>query len=108
MINIFSNIQTSMDAEYARIEAGNTNRSGDRVPDHQIVKTHYPRDNNSKVLSFSIQEEPLLSLDFTSIQIGCRVKIPTSHFPENGLSMKLFKNINIEINSQLITSVKTT
>ena len=96
-----------MDAEYARIEAGSTARSGDRVPDAQNQKIHYPRDNNAKILSFSIQEEPLLALDFTSIQIGCRVKIPMSHLPENGLSMKLFKNLNIEINSQLITSVKT-
>lgn len=97
-----------MDVEYARIEAGFSNRSGDRVPDAQNQKIHYPRDNNDKLLSFTIQEEPLLALDFTSIQIGCRVKIPVTHLPENGLSMKLFKNVNIELNSQLITSTKTT
>lgn len=97
-----------MDTEYARIETSSSNRSGDRVPDAKIIKTHYARDNNSKVLSFSLQEEPNLCLDFTSIQIGCRIKLPASHLPENGLSSKLFKNLNIEINSQLITSVKAT
>ena len=95
-----------MDIEYARIENDSTGRAGDRLRDSEIVKTHYPRDNNSKVLSFSIPEEPNLALDLTSIQIGCRVKIPTAFLPENGLSMKLFRNVNIEINSQLITSVK--
>lgn len=97
-----------MDTEYARIEAGPSSRSGDRIPDAKVIKTHYARDNNSKILSFSLQEEPNLCLDFSSIQIGCRVKIPKSHLPENGLSAKLFKSLNIELNSQLITATKAT
>ena len=67
-----------MDTEYARVETGAAGRSGDSIPDAKIIKTHYPRDNNNKILSFSLQEEPNLCLDFTSIQIGCRVKIPSS------------------------------
>ena len=95
-----------MDIEYARTETGSSTRVSDKIPDAKIIKTHYPRDNNNKILSFCLQQEPNLCLDFTSIQIGCRVKIPTTHLPENGLGSKLFKNLNIEINSQLITSVK--
>ena len=97
-----------METEYARIENSSTVRSSDREPDAKVIKTHYSRDNNSKILSFHLQEEPNLCLDFSSIQIGCRIKLPASHLPENGLSSKLFKNLSIEINSQLITSVKAT
>ena len=96
-----------MDVEYARIESGYPGRSGAHTVDGKIIKIHYPRDNNGKVLSFNLAEEPNMNLDFTSIQIGVTVKIPTSHFPENGLANKLFKNVNLEINSQLITSVKS-
>ena len=96
-----------MDAEYARIQSSSGGRSGDRAPDGKLVKIHYPRDNNGKVLSFHLAEEPNMMLDFTSIQIGLQLKIPSSHLPENGLAMKLFKNVNLEINSQLISSVKS-
>ena len=97
-----------MDQEYARTRSDDTeNRNSDCRIDHQIQKIHYPRDNNEKVLSFCLQEEPNLSLDFNSLTIGCRVKIPSSHYPDNGLSAKLFRNMNIEVNSQLITSTKS-
>ena len=97
-----------METEYARIESSSAIRNSDRFPDAKIIKTHYSRDKNSKILSFFLQEEPNLCLNFSSIQIGCRVKLPASHLPENGLSSKLFKNLSIEINSSLITSVKAT
>ena len=95
-----------MDAEYARIESTTTAREDSHKIDAQVIKNHYPRDNNNKILSFVIPEEPNLCLDFTSITIGCRIKVPQSQLPENGIAMKLFKNMNIEINSQLITSTK--
>jgi len=95
-----------MDAGYARIESTTSAREDSHNIDAQIIKTHYPRDNHDKILSFVIPEEPNLCLDFNSITIGCRIKIPESQLPENGLAMKLFKNMNIEINSQLITSTK--
>ena len=72
-----------------------------------MFKTYFS-DNNSKILSFNVQEDPNLSLDLTSITIGFRIKCPTSHWPDNGLAAKLFKSMNIEINSQLITSTKST
>jgi len=95
-----------MDAGYARIESNTSSREDSHKIDAQIIKTHYPRDNNSKILSFVIPEEPNLCLDFNSITIGCRVTVPGSQLPENGLAMKLFRNMNVEINSQLITSTK--
>ena len=95
-----------MDADYARTESSTSYRESDQNIDAKIVKTHFPRDQNDKLLSFVLAEEPNLCLDFTSITIGCRVKIPNEQLPENGLACKLFKNMNIEINSQLITSTK--
>ena len=74
--------------------------------DSQIVKTHYARDNNDKILTFVIPEDPNLCLDFPSIVIGFSVEIPVGYLPENGFASKLFRTLNIEINSQLITSTK--
>ena len=96
-----------MNAEYARVES-TTNERGDVYKiDTQMVKTHYPRDNNDKVFSFVIPEDPNLALDLPSIVIGFSVDIPKTHIPENGFATKLFKTLNIEINSQLITSTKS-
>ena len=75
--------------------------------DWEVFKTHYPRDNNSKILSFVIAEDPNLLLDFTSIAISLSVEIPDEFLPDNGLAAKLFKNMSIEVNSQLITSTKS-
>jgi len=75
--------------------------------DAEIIKTHYPRDNNEKILSFVIQEDPNLLLDLNSICIGFTVEIPDDCLPENGFAIKQFRNMSIELNSQLITSTKS-
>ena len=75
--------------------------------DWEVYKTHYARDNNNKILSFVIAEDPNLLLDFTSIAISITVDIPDEFFPDNGLAAKLFKNMSIEVNSQLITLTKS-
>ena len=76
--------------------------------DAEIVKTFYPRDNNDHILNFVLQEDPNLALDLTTLVIGFQVKIPKDCLPENGLATKLFMNLNMEVNSQLVTSVKST
>ena len=95
-----------MDVGFAPTESTTASRETSHTVDSQICKTFYPRDNNEKLLSFVMSEEPNLCLDFNSIIIGCRVKIPKEQLPENGLALKLFKNMNVELNSQLITSTK--
>ena len=95
-----------MEGEYARVESTTLNRENAYQVDTQIIKTHYTRDCNDKIVSFVIQEEPNLCLDLTSIVIGCSVDIPKDQLPENGLALKLFRTLNVEINSQLITSTK--
>ena len=95
-----------MDLEYARVESNTNDRENAFQIDTQIIKTHYPRDNNDKILTFVIQEDPNLCLDFPSITIGFSVDIPKNQLPENGFVAKLFRTLNIEINSQLVTSTK--
>ena len=74
--------------------------------DAETVKTHYARDNNDKILSFVLQEDPNLLLDWTSIEIGISVDVPDGFVPDNGFASKLFANLSVEIDSQLITSTK--
>ena len=95
-----------MDIEYART-ISNAKASEDVFQvDSQVSKTHYARDNNDKILTFVIQEDPNLCLDLSSITIGFSVEFPSERLPDNCFAAKLFKTLNIEINSQLITSTK--
>ena len=96
-----------MEPEYARVESVPLDRENYHQVDSQIVKTHYARDNNEKILTFVLQEDPNLALDLSSIAINFSVEVPDNYFPDNGFCAKLFKTLNIEINSQLITSTKS-
>ena len=96
-----------MEIEHARVESTTNDRETAHQIDAQIVKTHYARTNNDKILNFVIQEDPNLCLDFSSITISLSVDVPKTHFPDNGFCAKLFQSMNVEINSQLITSSKS-
>ena len=95
-----------MDPEHARVESSTNDRESAFQVDSQIIKTHYARTNNDKILNFVINEDPNLSLEFSSIVISFSVEIPKTHVPENGFCAKLFKSMNVELNAQLITSTK--
>ncbi len=95
-----------MDPEYARVESVPLDRESYHQVDAQIIKTHYARDDNEKILTFCLQEDPNLALDLSSISINFSVEIPDDCSPDNGFCAKLFKSLNIEINSQLITNTK--
>ncbi len=99
--------QTLMESEYARVESSTNDRETAFQIDSQVVKTHYPRDNNEKILTFVIQEDPNLALDFSSISLSFSVEIPSNRLPENGFAAKMFRAMNIEINAQLITNTKS-
>ena len=71
-----------------------------------MYKTHYPRDNNNKILKFVLPEDPNLCLNLKSINIGFAVEIPKDVIPDNCFAAKLFRTLNLELNSQLITSTK--
>ena len=95
-----------MEAEYARVENSTGSREDHHQIDEKIIKTHYARDNNSKILTFCIQEDPNLCMMLPSLTIGFSVELPKSCIPDNGFASKLFRTLNLEINSQLITSTK--
>ncbi len=95
-----------MDPEHARVESTTDDRETAFQIDSQILKTHYPRDNNDKLLNFVIQEDPNLALDLSSITICLSVDVPKTHVVENGFAAKLFQAMNVELNAQLITSTK--
>ena len=75
--------------------------------DSEVIKTFYPRDNNDNVVSFVLQEDPNLTLDLSSLYIGFSIDLPNTLLPDNGYASKVFRNLNIEVNSQLITSTKS-
>ena len=75
--------------------------------DAENNKTFYPRDNSENIVNFLLTEDPNLALDLTSLLIGFQVAIPKNQLPDNGFATKLFMNMNIEVNSQLITSTKS-
>ena len=56
-----------MDPEYARVESVPLDRESYHQIDSQIIKTHYARDDNEKILTFCLQEDPNLALDFKVI-----------------------------------------
>ena len=76
--------------------------------DAEVIKINYARDNNDKILSFVLQEDPNLLLEWPSIKIGLTVDVPDGFVPDNGFCSKLFTSLSIEIDSQLITSTKAT
>ena len=76
--------------------------------DSEIIKTFYPRENNENIVNFVLQEDPNLALDLKSIVICFQIRIPKDCFPDNGFASKLFSNLSVELNSQLITNTKST
>ena len=75
--------------------------------DTEVIKTFYARDNNLHIVNFVLQADPNLALDLSTLYIGFTVDIPKNQLPDNGFASKMFKNMNIEVNSQLITSTKS-
>ena len=76
--------------------------------DSEIIKTFYARENNENIVNFVLTEDPNLAIDLKSITIGFQVTIPQECYPDNGLASKMFSNMSIELNSQLITNTKST
>ena len=78
----------------------------DSVIDNKVVKRHYPRDNRDEKLSFVFERDPNLCLLKNKIAIHFTVELDEKYIPENGFSQKLFSILDVEINSQLVSSNK--
>jgi len=78
----------------------------DTVIDNKVVRKNYPRDNRDEKLSFVFENDPNLCLVKNKIAIHFSVEIPEAYIPENGFAQKQFSILDIEVNSQLVSSNK--
>ena len=78
----------------------------DVVIDNKVVKRHYPRDNRDEKLSFVFESDPNLCLLKNKIAIHFKIELDDKYIPDNGFSQKQFSIMDIELNSQLVSSNK--
>ena len=75
--------------------------------DSKIVKRHYPRANNDSALVFSFEADPNLCLVKNNILINFSVELDSNYIPDNAFVAKLFSLLQVEVNSQIVSSNKT-
>ena len=75
--------------------------------DNKVVKRHYPRTNNDSALSFTFESDPNLCLLKNNILINFSVELDANYIPDNGFAAKLFSLLQVEVNSQVVSSNKT-
>ena len=75
--------------------------------DVKVVKTHYPKCNNANIFEIILERDPNLALVKSQIEIHMIIEIDEGYCVENGLASKLFKALNIEIESQSISTDKS-
>ena len=76
--------------------------------DQKLVKRHYPNTNNDQELSFIFESDPNLCLLKNRIAIHMIIELDEKYIPDNGFAAKQFANITIELNSQRVSTNKTT
>ena len=74
--------------------------------DNKVVKRHYPR-NNGPTLMFTFEADPNLCLVKNNIQINFQVELDSNYIPDNAFVAKLFSLLQVEVNSQIVSSNKT-
>ena len=75
--------------------------------DIKVVKTHYPKCNNANLFEIILERDPNLALVKSQIELHVMIEVDDGYCPENGLASKLFKSLNIEIESQSISTDKS-
>ena len=76
------------------------------IVDHKTVKKHYPRDNCDEKLTFVFERDPNLCLVKNKIAIFFTVELHKDYVPESGFASKLFSILDIEVDSQMVSSNK--
>ena len=79
----------------------------ENIIDNKLVKRHYPRVNNDSALAFTFEPDPNLFLVKNNILINFTVDIDSNYIPDNGFASKLFSLLQVEVNSQVVSSNKT-
>jgi len=75
--------------------------------DNKVVKRHYAKTNNESALSFTFESDPNLCLVKNNILISFTVELDANYIPDNAFAAKLFSLLQVEVNSQIISSNKT-
>ena len=75
--------------------------------DNKLTKKHYPTTNNDQELSFTFEPDPNLCLLKNKIAIHMIIELDAKYAPENGFGAKQFSNITVELNSQKVSTNKT-
>jgi hypothetical protein len=81
----------------------------DESYDQRVLKKHFPKDlQSSEILSFEFESDPNLFLLKNKIAIHMTIALNEDFLPSNGFAAKQFGVMEVELNSQLISSSKTT
>ena len=81
----------------------------DESYDQRVLKKHFPKDlQSSEILSFEFESDPNLFLLKNKIAIHMTIALDENFIPSNGFAAKQFGVMEVELNSQLISSSKTT
>lgn len=91
---------------YFELPNDNENTSQDDI-DIKVVKTHYPKCNNSNLFEIILERDPNLALIKSQIEIHLIIEVDEAYCIENGLASKLFKSLNIEVESQVVSTDKS-
>ena len=70
--------------------------------DHKIIKRVYPRTNNNTSLKFIAEKDPNLNLRLHSAKLIFATEFPKTYTPDMGFPLKLFNDLKIDFNSQIL------
>lgn len=72
--------------------------------DSKVVKRHFPRTNNDRVLDFVFERDPNLFLRKNKIIIRGSVEVDNGYVPEVGFVAKMFGMLTVEVDSQTVST----
>ena len=79
----------------------------DSAIDNKLIKKHYPTTNNEQELSFVFEADPNLCMLKNKIAIHFLIELDSAYIPDNGFAAKQFSNLYVELNSQKVSSNKS-
>ena len=71
--------------------------------DNKVTKHHFPKCNNDNLLEFIFEKDPNRFLRKNSIIIQGSIEVSEDFIVENGWVSKLFTQLKVEVDSQLVT-----
>ena len=84
-----------------------SNNSRDMQVDSKVVKRCYPRTCNDSVCEVVFDADPNNCLRMDKIKFHFKVDVPANYVVDNGFASKLFTNLTVEVDSQIVSNYKT-